>query len=676
MRSGAVHWVYLSETELAGEGTMRKPPVASAALGLLLIAWPIPLSAGPGPRSLQPFAPPPPPPLPPSLEGDSPFAPDTRPLPEQRRRGNQAEGVLEGRMLSIQGLRQRAAWLWAGPSDQRPRELWLPLEVLQGQLGFSSRTRVDGALELEWFGRSLIVPQAQQRSLADEVAVDVAPFLSPQGLWAQVAAGELRLQLPLPLVRQVRASAAPPGSRRVVFDLSGPAVVRSGEGRIWLAAEVPGALLPELLRMGLRGQREAGGWSFVAPATPQRVFTLGQPTRVVIDLAGVRPETATAPAASIRPVLDPRLQALLGTQVFWSQDLRSFGGRRLRLNSVRMDPLASSLELRSLSRGAGMEGLTTLPLLARRYDALVAINGGYFNRVRRLPLGALRDQGQWLSGPILNRGVVAWEAGTLPRFGRLDLQEWISDESGRQWPVAFINSGFVKRGLARYTAAWGPRYRALSGAEQAVSVRDGLVQRRYDSAWLAAGVPLGPGEELLVARGTVLPWNVGTRLQLSSRASNDLGLSPNVMGGGPLLLQGGRIVLDGMAEGFSPAFLQQGAPRTVIGSDGRFLWLLTLQGLDDEGPTLAEAARVLQSMGLQDALNLDGGSSTGLVMGGLHAVKGRGVVSSVHNGLGLVPRPTLPGALPADANTAAPASSPPSWAPASIKVPTELSPGS
>ena len=38
-----------------------------------------------------------------------------------------------------------------------------------------------------------------------------------------------------------------------------------------------------------------------------------------------------------------------------------------------------------------------------------------------------------------------------------------------------------------------------------------------------------------------------------------------------------------------------------------------------------------------DALNLDGGSSTGLVMGGSHLVKGRGVAGSVHNGLGLVP---------------------------------------
>ena len=78
------------------------------------------------------------------------------------------------------------------------------------------------------------------------------------------------------------------------------------------------------------------------------------------------------------------------------------------------------------------------------------------------------------------------------------------------------------------------------------------------------------------------------------------------------------------------------------------LFRSTLEGVGDGGPTLAETARMLQAAGLQDALNLDGGSSTGLVLGGLHTVKGRGVVSSVHNGLGLVPRSAPSSARGAD----------------------------
>jgi hypothetical protein len=589
---------------------MRKPSGAWILLSAVLTTWPGALSAGPGPRLS------PPPPL-----------------------ASAAEGEQAGTEVRIHGQRQRAAWRWTAAAANGFRQLWVPLEVLQGQLGFSSRSRADGTLELEWFGQAQSVPPSGQVSLADEVAVDLAPFLARDGLTARVEGGALLLDAPLPVLRQARTSAAPAGRRRVVLELSGPAVVRGGEGQIWLAARVPPSVASSLPRVGLSGQREGEGWRVRPPSEPLRVFTLGSPARVVIDLAAA--DTAPMAAASAEPSLDPRLRALLGSDVHWRQESPIVGGRRLRLSSVRIDPLSSSLELRSLSRGASMEGLTTLPRLASRYDALVAINGGYFNRVRRLPLGALREQGRWLSGPILNRGVVAWEPSTLPRFGRLALEEWVSDDSGRQWPVEVVNSGYVKRGLARYTTEWGAAYRALSGAEQAVVLRDGFVHRRYDGVRLASGVALAPGEELLVARaGAPLPWSEGTPLRLSSRPSSDLGAASFVMGGGPLLLQGGSIVLDGVAEGFSPAFLRQGAPRTVIGSDGRYLWLLTLEGVDHEGPTLAETARVLQAAGLRDALNLDGGSSTGLILGGLHTVKGRGVVSAVHNGLGLVPRPT------------------------------------
>jgi hypothetical protein len=167
---------------------------------------------------------------------------------------------------------------------------------------------------------------------------------------------------------------------------------------------------------------------------------------------------------------------------------------------------------------------------------------------------------------------------------------------------------------------------------------DGTVGQKYGTADLEAGVPLRRGEILLVGRGGVeLPWPEGTQLSLSSRPSNDLGLAPFVIGGGPLLLQDGRIVLNGGAESFSAGFLSQGAPRTVIASDGSQLWLITLEGTSDSGPTLPETAQLLQSLGLRDALNLDGGSSTGLVMGGTMPVKGRGVVGAVNNGLGLVP---------------------------------------
>jgi len=415
--------------------------------------------------------------------------------------------------------------------------------------------------------------------------------------------------------------------------------VRSSEGGLQLSLLSRPDQLAQLTARGLRSGSDGADLTLAVPggAAPLRTFTLGDPARVVIDLPQGAGSVGTAPEAPAP--IDPRLLAMLGSQLRWDQQVRNVGGTRVLVNAVRIDPRSGPLELRTLSRPDGMAGLSSLTALAQRQDALVAINGGFFNRVRRLPLGALRDQGRWLSGPILNRGVVGWEPRSLPRFGRLRLEEWISDDRGQRLPLLTVNSGLAQRGLSRYTGEWGRLYQALTGSETGLLLSGGQVQRRIGSAELAAGVPLRQEDTLVVARGGAdLPWGEGNRLRIESRPSDPVGNASNVMGGGPLLLQNGRIVLNGGAEGFGAAFLRQGAPRTVVGSDGTLLWLVTLEGAGGSaGPTLSETAWLLQQMGLVDALNLDGGSSTGLVMGGSHRVKGRGVAGSVHNGLGLVP---------------------------------------
>ena len=419
-----------------------------------------------------------------------------------------------------------------------------------------------------------------------------------------------------------------------MLDLDGPAVVRTGENTLVISVRARPDQLAALQAQGLRATSSNAGIELQTTARrPSRVFTLGSPARVVLDLpaAGGDRDPDEAEAAQ---ALDPRLVALLNRELRWDRLIRD----GVRVNAVQLDPRSSSLQLRPLTSDRGMEGLGALTQLADRQGALVAVNGGYFNRVRKLPLGALRVDGRWLSGPILNRGVVAWERGSLPRFGRLRLEEWVVGPDGGRLPLVVLNSGFVQRGVSRYTGEWGPVYRALSGNETALRLQNGRVVERLDTPALEGGVPLAPGDELLVARGGVLlPWGEGDVLTVTSRPSDALGLAPFVVGGGPLLLQEGRVVMNGNAEGFSPSFMSQGAPRTVVASDGNRFWLITLEGTGDAGPTLGETAALLQQLGLRDALNLDGGSSTGLVMGGTMPVKGRGVAGSVHHGIGLVP---------------------------------------
>ena len=560
------------------------------------------------------------------------------PLPAPQRTAPLRSGraSAEGSTLVLNGQRQQARWLL------ERGDLWLPLEVLEGQLGVSRREGPNNSLELEWFGAELSIPANRRRSLDDEVAVPVTELLDRLGVSIRpLGKTELSLDLPAQPLQALRSRDSGISGRRIVFDLNRPAMVRSGDGQLSIGIESSSEQQAQLRALGLSPQQQ-GGWLSLRVPTSERL-TLAGPWRLVLDLPASE-TSEQAQGQSVTPPRDNRLALLQSQGLAIDRKLVQLGTRQVLINSVRLDPRRTPLDLRPLNNPGGMKGLSSLSQLARSEAALIAINGGYFNRVNRLPLGALKDNNQWLSGPILNRGVVGWGQAELPQFGRLRLEQSVIDAQRRRWPVVSINSGYVQKGLARYTADWGPRYQPITGSEMAVLLRNGTVSERFEAGQLSAGVALRPGEQLIVGRGGVsVPWLPGELLSLESKPSSGVGQKPNVLGGGPLLLKDGQVVLNGAAEGFSSGFIAQAAPRTVIGSDGRQLWLITLQGVNNAGPTLLETALLMRQEGLVDALNLDGGSSTGLVLADVHTVKGRGVAAAVHNGLGLVQRGGSPG---------------------------------
>ena len=88
------------------------------------------------------------------------------------------------------------------------------------------------------------------------------------------------------------------------------------------------------------------------------------------------------------------------------------------------------ITLQPLVKAEQQQGLRFLPQLSQPAGALIAVNGGFFNRINQLPLGAVRHQGIWLSGPILNRGVIAWGASGDLQFGRLRLNQTLRVNKG------------------------------------------------------------------------------------------------------------------------------------------------------------------------------------------------------------------------------------------------------
>lgn len=99
----------------------------------------------------------------------------------------------------------------------------------------------------------------------------------------------------------------------------------------------------------------------------------------------------------------------------------------------------------------------------------------------------------------------------------------------------------------------------------------------------------------------------------SSQWGRDTGVD-SVIAGQPLLLSGGNIVFGGDGE---PKRGSKG-PRSFIGASGSTVYIGVVHNA-----TVAEVAHVLKALGIENALNLDSGASTGLWNGGYIIPQGR-----------------------------------------------------
>lgn len=99
------------------------------------------------------------------------------------------------------------------------------------------------------------------------------------------------------------------------------------------------------------------------------------------------------------------------------------------------------------------------------------------------------------------------------------------------------------------------------------------------------------------------------------------------VGGGPVLIHDGKIFITDQQEQLYPGEGREGdhEPRTAMGytRDGRLI-VLAIQGRTPgraAGATLQEEAQILYNLGCYEALNLDGGGSTCLLINGKETIR-------------------------------------------------------
>ena len=539
-----------------------------------------------------------------------------------------------GSSIRINGQTMSGAW------QQRDGRLGVSMAAVSSLLGLELLSTTDASQQpVRWF------PAAQ-----DEVSylpawwdstdryVDITDFATRAGWTIQAAGSTLQIGVPTATVSGIRQGKQTWGDR-IVVDLSGPATwqVQSADT---FTIKVAGTITPQMVS-GFKATRgnlitqldvaPLSGNTLIKVKTKEgaspQVWSTGNPARVVIDI---------------------RKDAMVERDVAWADGLRwrqqyiNVGRQRFPVYMFITKPNPTTLSVRPIrSNPSSAVGIEPIVSTAQRQRAAGAVNAGFFNRNNQLPLGAVRAAGQWLSGPILGRGAMAWNDQGDLIMDRLALSE-VAIAGGKSFPVLAVNSGYVQAGIGRYTSGWGTSYKPLVDSEIVVTVRNDVVAARQTLGKAGSGSVAIPNDGyLLVFRsnsGNSAGFTQGTQVALSSQSQpSAFDQYPNVVGGGPLLIRDRQVVLDPQLEGFSQNFIQGSAPRTAVGKTADGTWIIATihDRVGGRGPNLSETAQVMQQLGSVDALNLDGGSSSSLYLGGQLLNRPPQTAARVNNGIGL-----------------------------------------
>jgi hypothetical protein len=178
------------------------------------------------------------------------------------------------------------------------------------------------------------------------------------------------------------------------------------------------------------------------------------------------------------------------------------------------------------------------------------------------------------------------------------------------------------RGVALFDAAWGPTTDTASGVLEVTLSGDSTRVLGLDTATAGVAIPrrgvvvvFGP-EAAASVRRTIAAMPLGTQARWA------VSLEPihprDAVGGFPVLL-GDSVLASGLDSAGGANFGPVRHPRTAVGiaAGGRRILLVTVDGRQapySDGMTLRELAELFRTLGAADAINLDGGGSTTMVV--------------------------------------------------------------
>jgi hypothetical protein len=282
----------------------------------------------------------------------------------------------------------------------------------------------------------------------------------------------------------------------------------------------------------------------------------------------------------------------------------------------------------------GRRGVSSM-LSSRASDKLVpvaAVNGDYFamagGAYTTIPLGFQAEAGELVTFPDPGRSAFYLLADGSPHVGRMRANAWLTGFGDLLFPLAGLNRPPEHGELVLFTPRFGKETRGPDSVTQLVlSNLSGPIKSKceisatIESIAVRVSRPIPAGGAVLVANGVasyaLRHLKAGDQVGLRITMDPDVGEIRMAVGGGPRLVRDGQISVESKAERFSDLFASRRHPRTGAGLRGDTLVMVTVDGRQpgySDGMTLREFAQLFIDLGCKEALNLDGGGSTTMVV--------------------------------------------------------------
>lgn len=266
---------------------------------------------------------------------------------------------------------------------------------------------------------------------------------------------------------------------------------------------------------------------------------------------------------------------------------------------------------------------------------VAAINADFFSFQTGWPLGIQVMRGKLIHAAPTSRSHLAFDRKNKPLIEQFSFQGWISTKQGDRFPIDRVNEPRAQNRLTLYTAEWDTLLAVSSGDVVLHARLVGTTWRIGDTLKVVAmSLQSEPPSQLDYHDVALLITDLETKLKLQPKLRMRdtlalyLGLSPRFTGIQEVVGGAGRLLREGIfdstaiikSERLASNFLTTRHPRTFVGfdRDTTKLFLCTVDGRQEFsiGMSFQEMADFLLSIGVWNAINLDGGGSTTMVVEG------------------------------------------------------------